>query len=834
MQDKEMGIGDFVIDAYAEYGRATNLSRHVPVLEDGLKPVYKKTILAALDVASNKKVKTATVVGRTIGCYSPHGDCLRGNTLVVTNDSQIRTIKELYELSKSGVQTEFEVMVVTEDNSIQRGVIHDIRVGQRTDIMYDIEINRRYHIQVTSNHPFQVYSMTGYSKLSRFGAKKSIDKTRTPGWVKAEDLKEGMTLVGGRYTNYNTMGVKLFGSPYEDLYHAINDGRSECTHHIDHNRHNNLISNLMFISDHEHRAIHGTDSVHNLHARMHVKGNFLSDRKSVRDSLIMKNNNILQSYRKALKVLDYLFNLGLPLTEEHYSLNSKFVGKGVPRLDTLYSKGIITNFSQLLELYKKHPKGTYQLADCLGIELPYRGKCNQDIYPDDLKYPINEREVHKRIPTGCISDREFRDLYYQVLKDDMSNLESLYEKLSYLRVTKVTKIKLDDFEDFYDFTEDSRNSMLVPLVNNDQDSPVISIHNSSVVPVVSELVHAGIFIGQGSFGSKAMFRANDTGPAAMRYTEVMVNPKWKEMVGKLLPYVPTHKNDLDNWEPDFLPVPYVVSLALGSFGIGLGLTVNLPAFSAQSLIKAGYAAILKKDKPWLLLEPNYGLSMSDEDKKTFWFNQSGKLTYNFSVTPGFSGGLNGWYISGDPSFVKPKWGELFKARSDGGKVLIRDESAKGVNKVFIARSKRVKTITDSEVEDMVYRAASVTKFFSLYTVYKNQTRPITGGDWIQMTMMNYNSVVHRYKTDQIAKLDLDIEAFSHFREIADRILNTSDSYPKIRKDLGLSSNEVVERVAGMSINTLRTADVTKRLKSLNEKRDYFTKLTTGDMLKEFL
>lgn len=357
--------------------------------------------------------------------------------------------------------------------------------------------------------------------------------------------------------------------------------------------------------------------------------------------------------------------------------------------------------------------------------------------------------------------------------------------------------------------------------------------SASISPVIVELVNAGILIGQGNFGVKSMFRGGDLGAAAERYIEVTINPKWRDMVGKLLPYVPTHKNDLDHWEPDYLPVCFPVSLALGSFGIGVGLTVNLPAFEIASLIKAGYAAIMNKPEPWKLLKPNYGLSMSDEDKKTFWFNTSGRLTYNFTVSQGYSGGLSGWYISGDPSFVKPRWGELFKARNDGGKVLIRDESAKGSNKVFIARSKRVKTITDSEVEEMVYRAASVTKFFSLYTVYKGQTRPITGGDWIQMTMMNYRDVVQRYKADQIQKLDIDIQAFTHFNEIADRIMNSSKTYNQIQKELGLMDG-VVERVGGMSINTLRTADAKKRLKSLNEKRDYFVNLTTKDMLKEFL
>ena len=73
MQDKEMGIGDFVIEAYSEYGDYINKFRHIPKLEDGLKPVYKRVILGALEIASNKKIKTATLSGYVCGPLHPHG-----------------------------------------------------------------------------------------------------------------------------------------------------------------------------------------------------------------------------------------------------------------------------------------------------------------------------------------------------------------------------------------------------------------------------------------------------------------------------------------------------------------------------------------------------------------------------------------------------------------------------------------------------------------------------------------------------------------------------------------------------------------------------------------
>ena len=187
--------------------------------------------------------------------------------------------------------------------------------------------------------------------------------------------------------------------------------------------------------------------------------------------------------------------------------------------------------------------------------------------------------------------------------------------------------------------------------------------------VIAELVRSGLLIGQGNFGYKSMFRWDDNSPAAPRYTEVKVNPKYETLIKQLLPYVPSHINDLGNIEADYLPTPCVLSLAMGSFGIGLGVTVNIPSFTMESLIRAGYAAILGKPKPWKLLQPGFDLQMSDEDKETFWNNEKGRLTYKFDVEPKTIGGLNGWSIIGDPSFVKPKLQQLFKLKDEGGKVV---------------------------------------------------------------------------------------------------------------------------------------------------------------------
>jgi DNA gyrase/topoisomerase IV subunit A len=49
---------------------------------DGLKPIQRRILLAVHEVARNKFVKSARIVGHTISCYSPHGDASTYDTMV--------------------------------------------------------------------------------------------------------------------------------------------------------------------------------------------------------------------------------------------------------------------------------------------------------------------------------------------------------------------------------------------------------------------------------------------------------------------------------------------------------------------------------------------------------------------------------------------------------------------------------------------------------------------------------------------------------------------------------------------------------------------------------
>lgn len=61
-------------DVYCEYLRYTNRFRHIPYYIDALKLVERRLLLTLNDVAKVKHIKSARIIGDTIGKLHPHGD----------------------------------------------------------------------------------------------------------------------------------------------------------------------------------------------------------------------------------------------------------------------------------------------------------------------------------------------------------------------------------------------------------------------------------------------------------------------------------------------------------------------------------------------------------------------------------------------------------------------------------------------------------------------------------------------------------------------------------------------------------------------------------------
>lgn len=72
-------------ESYLDYAMSVIISRALPDVRDGLKPVHRRILYAMWDMglkASAKFRKSATVVGETLGKYHPHGDIAVYDSLV--------------------------------------------------------------------------------------------------------------------------------------------------------------------------------------------------------------------------------------------------------------------------------------------------------------------------------------------------------------------------------------------------------------------------------------------------------------------------------------------------------------------------------------------------------------------------------------------------------------------------------------------------------------------------------------------------------------------------------------------------------------------------------
>ena len=178
-------ISEEVNNSFLEYAFSVIYSRAIPDARDGLKPVHRRILYSMIEsgyTPDKPHVKSAKIVGATMGTYHPHGDCLSGDTLVVTPTGETYTLKELTE---SKTET-LDVLAVNERGDVVRAKASGFRIGQVTNKVFNILTVNGHTIQATANHPFL---------------------TADNEWVRAEDLEIGNVLKAGTLELNNAFSV---------------------------------------------------------------------------------------------------------------------------------------------------------------------------------------------------------------------------------------------------------------------------------------------------------------------------------------------------------------------------------------------------------------------------------------------------------------------------------------------------------------------------------------------------------------------------------------------------------------------------------------------------
>src|SRR6186713_2438649 len=80
-----INIDEEMRSAYIDYSMSVIVSRALPDVRDGLKPVHRRVLFGMLDLGLNNNKpykKSARIVGEVMGKYHPHGDASVYDTMV--------------------------------------------------------------------------------------------------------------------------------------------------------------------------------------------------------------------------------------------------------------------------------------------------------------------------------------------------------------------------------------------------------------------------------------------------------------------------------------------------------------------------------------------------------------------------------------------------------------------------------------------------------------------------------------------------------------------------------------------------------------------------------
>lgn len=334
--------------------------------------------------------------------------------------------------------------------------------------------------------------------------------------------------------------------------------------------------------------------------------------------------------------------------------------------------------------------------------------------------------------------------------------------------------------------------------------------------IICAFVKAGIFTGQGFFGMRQL-DGKVSPAAAPRYTESRVSDKFYDILGRLIKKVPFVESPVGPLEPTYIPVPVPLSLCLDSLvsGIGLGISTDLPNFSAKSM----YQAYINDDPS--LLEPNIDIIMDKNvsELSKIWNEGKGKIVYKYRTSK-LKGpdGNPGILIEGDTGIFIPKMKRILDWQAEG-KVYVEDATTQTGTKMAVYKVANIKSVSIDDIEAEVNKACTNNMTYTLNISDGNSAFRIPLREWIKATYTNYINLIERDNLENIEATKFDIKVYSSIETVANYIINENPKAEneEISSKTGIEI-EVVNAVMSRTISNLRrNKDQSEKVKSLKDK-----------------
>ena len=569
-------------DSYIDYAMSVIVSRALPDVRDGLKPVHRRILytMHELGLTSSAKFrKSATVVGDCLGKFHPHGDqavydsmvrmaqtfSLRyplvlgqGNFGCFTKDTKIRladgrslTFENLIKEQREGRRH----WTFTFNHKAQKIEISEIkkpRLTRENEKILEVTLDNKKKIKCTLNHRFMLRDNT-YCEAQNLKKGDSL----MPLYTKVYDGKENKNLKG-----------------YEMIYQPMNNGweythhladkwnlenniysrkNGKIRHHKDFDKLNNSPDNIFRIQWGDHWKYHKE-----IASKKHNNPDYVKkiaegrekfwaqkeNREAYSKRLSEKNIENWQNENYRERMSKMLSKVNKEYFQKHPEAIEKIRIRGSKTMTRLWK---IPEYRQLF--HEKIVASNERRETNLTGKKKFLRICQ---YLSDHKIPLN-KEKFESVRKNIFGTKSFTtwDLGFSKYYNNKKNL--LLSEMSGYKNHKVIKTKiLSKKEDVYDLTIDSSHNFLLD---------------------------AGVFVHNSLDGDPA---------AAMRYTESKMSKIGDEMLKDINKETIDFRPNYDGTrkEPVVLPSPLPQLLLNGTLGIAVGMATSVPPHNLSELCDA--------------------------------------------------------------------------------------------------------------------------------------------------------------------------------------------------------------------------------------------------------
>ncbi len=589
-EDRILGveISNEMKKAYIDYAMSVIVSRALPCVEDGLKPVHRRILYAMNQMGLEKGMtkKTARIVGDTMGKFHPHGDvaiydalvrmaqdfslrypliigqgnfgCFTADTKAKLTDGRNLSFIELIEENKQGKRN--FTFTIDENGEIKIAEIKNPRLTRKNAEIMKVVLDNGEEIKCTFNHRFMLRD--GEYKEARYlQSGDSLMPSYFRLSTKEDDLNavEYSMIFQPKLNSWSFVHVLSDKWNLENGIYSVSTGRIR--HHVDFNKLNNNPDNIRRMHWKEHWQTH-----YNFTSQKHKTDENYRNKLAEGRKKFWGNEENKKSYSERLskrnienwKNQEYRSEMSITLSQ----INKKYLAEHPEKINEFSKRASITmkklwQIPEYKQLFHEKIVATNEKRETnLTGKVKFLKICN---YLNKNNLPTTKENFEK------IRIEVFESKNHTSWDKGINKYYNNYENLLSCELNKNHKVVrvefLKEYADVYDLTIDKT-------------------HNFTLA--------SGIFVHNSIDGDAA---------ASMRYTEAKLGKLAVELLQDIdketVNFVSNFDNSLE--EPVVLPGKLPNLLINGSSGIAVGMTTNIPPHNLTEICDGIMAVIDKPD-----------------------------------------------------------------------------------------------------------------------------------------------------------------------------------------------------------------------------------------------